>query len=383
MLASLLLALTLSAPALAQDDGDDDDIDLLEDDETDEEHQAREAEERARLQDADDMEDLLGDDEDIEALDDVELGEDAATEDLLGEEIEQDTIGGPGHDTAEIYRSMLARTADMIVDEEVIAWEGYLKKYPQSSFRDRIEQRTDELMDEMYSQRIRRDDPGRLDADQREILFSQGLLIENLNPRTRIQGGFEWGLPDYMNLMVDYEHQLRRDLSVHAGLRHRYTGWAFGPGVRWAFIKSARTKTIVALLADFQLNFDPFFLGLRPQVGVGRKFGALDLQLQAGVDVDTRAKAAPKAIGGLNATYYASDNIAGFLETSLYMGNLAWDQGDIFRFNLATFGLKFYPRVEPLDLGQVEINVGASVPYTSSYWMYHYGSIMGQVNYYL
>lgn len=357
-------------------DDDEDNVDL---NETEEQRKAREAAEAARrLQEADDV---GAEDEGIENLDDATIEDDGT--DLLGETIDKDQIGGEGQDNAKIYRRFQEKVEDYVIDEELVAWEGYLEDYPNTLFRDRIEKRMDELEARMYEERLDLDGPDRVDADKRDFAFSQALLLSSLNPRTRLQAGFEWGLPNYMNLFVDYEHQLQNDLAFHVGAGRRFTGWSLEGGVHWAFIKSARTKTIVALLGDVRLNTNPAFLGLRPQLAIGKKFGNLDLQAQGGVEIDSRGNAPMKGIGGANLSYRANDNISAFLETSLYMKSVNWQDGGSFRFNLATFGLKFYPLVGDLDLGQVEVNVGASVPYTANYWMYHYGSIMAQVNYYM
>ena len=88
-----------------------------------------------------------------------------------------------------------------------LLWEEYLETHNNSLFRDRIEVRVEALMEQMHAERIDRGSIG-VDAGKREIRFAQALLLDSLNPRTRFQGGFEWGLPDYINIMVDYEHQI-------------------------------------------------------------------------------------------------------------------------------------------------------------------------------
>ncbi|HEY5633121.1 MAG TPA: hypothetical protein VIT02_05130, partial [Burkholderiaceae bacterium] len=49
-----------------------------------------------------------------------------------------------------------------------------------------------------------------IDAMRQELDFAHPMQLENINPRTRLQVGFEWGIPDYMNLIGDYEHQFVR-----------------------------------------------------------------------------------------------------------------------------------------------------------------------------
>lgn len=377
-----LIPLGLAAPAsaLAEDD-------LLEDDDGLYEHEtdtdAEEEEEPApeRLQEADDLDAVEEPPLELDTFDDLDEEDDGT--DLLGEDAPQDRIGGPGEDTAEIYRAHQEKVQRYVPDEEIIAWEEYLEKYPNSVFRDRIEDRMEALLAGMYEERIDRPGDGRLDADQREIPFAQPLLLENINPSNRAQAGFEWGLPNYMNLFADYEHQLRRDFSVHAGIKRRYTGWSLEVGPRWAFVKSSRTQTIVAAIADIRLNTAPAFTAFRPQLAAGKKFGRLDVQAQAGLEIDTRRNSAPKVIGGANVTYSASDSVAVFGETSVFMKNLAWERGGSFRFNTLSFGMKFLPEVPGTKPKSLEVNFGASVPYSSNYLMYHFGSIMAQANYYL
>jgi hypothetical protein len=323
-----------------------------------------------------------GADDEIKIEGDEELDDkkDAKSiEDLLGEEVAPDKIGGPGQDNSEIYRKFAESARRETPDEEMLLWDKYLEKYPNSLFKERIEKRIDELA-EMYGKGS--EGPGRLDNDKREVDFAQALLLENINPRTRLQAGFEWGLPNYINMFADYEHQLRRDLSVHGGIGHAYTGWRIEAGVRYAIVKSSRTRTIFTAIGDIGLNTNPAFPVLRPQLAVGQKVGPVDLQLQAGVEIETRKYAGVRAIGGFNATYNASDAVGLFVESGVYMQSLSSEIGPMFfRFNNAAFGLKFWPGFGKMKPKQFEVNIGASVPYTANYWQFHYGSIMAQINY--
>lgn len=374
---SWLFAATLFVPTYAFAD------DLLEDDEdmqeSEEEKKAREAAEANRPKDADSIQDLLEDGEEIKALDSALDGEN--TTDLLGDSPESGPGAAAGQDTAAIYRDQQLQVADFAPDEELMAWDAYLERYPSTLFRERIDKRVEALNDLVYGEQIARGGPENLDANQQELPFAQGMGLEPLNPRTRLLAGFEWGLPSYMNLVLDYEKALKRDLSVHGGMRHRYTGWSFDGGVRYAVIKSVRTQSIVSLLGDVRFNANPAFAAVRPQIAAGKRFGDFDVQAQAGVEVETRPSAGVRVIGGANATYNASDILSMFAETQLYMGHLNWSEGP-FRFNLAGFGMKFYPKIEGIDHKDIEVQIGASVPYTSNYWRYHFGAIQSQVNYY-
>jgi len=367
--------------AAPDDDSGDDSDDLDLESETPEEKKAREEAEKSRLQEDDSL-DLLDDEDELEKVEDEEPTDENA-KDLLEGEIGKDVIGGEGEDNSTIFREAQTKFGRMIPDEEMIAWEGYLETYPNSLYKARIEKRTDELEKVLYEQLIETKEPERLDADKREILFAQGINMETLNPRTRAQFAFEWGLPDYMNLVGDYEYQVLRELSLHGGFRRRYTGWNFETGLRWAFIKSSRTKTLLVLITDFHFNMDPFFVGIRPQLGFGKKVGKLDLQAQLGVDLELRKHASPRLLGGVNATYHAADQVSLFVETTIHMRNFGATDFETFRFNLMTFGMKFYPDFQNMEKRSLEINVGANVPYTSAYWMFHFGAISAQVNYYL
>ena len=403
-LPALLLATFVAGPGVAfaqdGDDGDllDEDVDIFEDDgeeDLDWPDEDLEDLQDAELPDAgeDDSEGRIEEDDDLDTLGDEETDDGALDEfvedeedsfDLLDDEKEEEV--SVGSDTAQIYRDAQAAARQMAADEEVAAWEEYLATYPDTAFRQRIEDRIDSLMDSLYTTRI---DSGEVEVDalDEEIYLAQALLLENINPRSRLQAAFEWGLPSYINLVVDYEHALRRDLSVHAGVRRRYHGWSIEPGVRWAIIKSSRTQSIFTFIGDVHFNTNPAYPGIRPQLAYGKKFGKLDAQVQGGVDFEVRDPLGLRVIGGASATYLASNTVGMFLESSVHMKNFGWE-GGIFRFNVVTFGMKFFPGrraadgVDPQANRQSEVNVGASVPYTTNYWQYHYGSIMGQVNYY-
>jgi hypothetical protein len=356
---------------------DDDELDLEE--ETEEEKKAREEAEKNRLDDDDSL-DLLDDEEELDNLEEAPTEEN--TNDLLEAEIGKDSIGGEGEDNSTIFREAEAKFARMIPDEHMLAWERYLEEYPNSLYKDRIEKTMEELETILYEQLIDDREPDRLDADQRELEFASGFTIENLNPRSRAMFIFEWGLPDYMNLAGDYEHQIIRQLSIHAGFRRRFTGWNFETGARWALIKSSRTDMLLVFIGDFHFNLDPFFVGFRPQLGFGKKFGKLDVQIQAGVDLEMRGKASPRILTGINTTYHAAEQVSIFAETTLHMRNLTSKDFEPFRFNLISFGMIFYPQLKGAQHPKaLEINIGASIPYTSAYWMFHYGSIGAQVNY--
>lgn len=365
-----LLLLTLGVPAFAGD-GDDEDSsgdpldDLLDEDDDDDDDGA----DTKRFDSPDDLDE--GDDLDLDATDDPEGG------DILDEPIDAPTSA----DSAATYRKAQERVADLDPDEEVEVWERYLELYPETPFRTRIEKRIDELMSGLYGEHIG-GPSGPVDARVEEIKLAQGLLIENINPRTRIVAGFEWGLPAFLGLHAGYEHQLRRNLSVHGDLRGRYQGWNAEAGVRYALVKAERTQMLVTLIGDLHFNFQPAYLGIRPQVGVGKIFGdRLHVQAQTGVDLEVRGTPGLHWIGGANVTFMASKAVALFGETGWDVKNLTFSAGS-FRFNTAMVGMKFLPNMPNSEPGSLELNVGASIPYATQYWKFHFGSVMAQVNYY-
>jgi hypothetical protein len=383
----LVLALAaswLASPAFAQSADDDD----------------KEDSEEKKEQDLLDDDDVFGDEDDdlmiptverIESADQLlnldDAPEDEATEafrddeadtfDLLGDEATQ-IATGPGADTDQIYRAAVSRYGAMQPDEEAAAWEAYLAKYPNSAYKKRIDDRVTLLMEGMYGRVATAE--ASIDAQDREIGFAQALLLENIDPRTRLQAAFEWGIPTWFNLAADYEHALSRRFSLHGGIRRRYSGWSIEPGAHWALVKSSRTDTLVTVIGDLHLNTNPAFFGVRPQLALGKQVGKFDLQAQAGPDITFGAPSVGiGVVGGAAATFLASDTVALFLETALTTKGFAWE-GAPFQFDTATFGMKFFPTAK--DRRQDEINAGATVPYVARYWQYHFGSLAMQYSHY-
>ena len=319
--------------------------------------------------------------QELDKIDDKNGKASSATDDLLGADGKE--LSGDGRDTDSIYRDYLTKMKGLGLDEELESWERYLEKYPRTLYKDRVSERMSALESQLYAERI---DGGsvRVDADKKEVNLSQGLDLDNLNPRTRMQFGAAWGLPSYANVYFDYERQLRRNFSLHAGVRRRYTGARLEFGAHYAFIKSTRTQSVVGLIADLAFNTVPAYPVIRPQLGAGKKFGKkLDAQIQAGVEIDPRKNAAVRGIGGVNVTYRAAPTVGVFAESTFYMQNLKTAKGRlVYRFNTFNFGMKFYPKFKGMKPNAMEINLGASAPYTSNYWMYHFGAVNVQGVYY-
>jgi len=394
VLGALLLLLGPYASAQETDDEDDDDIEL--DDDIDESDDEPAPTPPPPPPPAEEDESQEGDEEfDEEQLDEYRDPAEEQT-DLLDEE----EVIPVSDDTEADFRAAESRRKKLGPDEEIEGWELYLAKYPNSAYRQRIETRIEQLMDELYTA-----DPSRAplvtgeDALRQEIDFAHPLQLENINPRSRLELGFEWGLPNYMNFIVDYEHQFQRELSLHGGIRRRYQGWNIEVGPRWAIVKSTRTQTILSVWVDGHMTTTPVYPGVRPQIAIGKIFGdKLHASIQAGPDFELRIDAPEtefqtKIVGGANFYYAASDRVGVFLEgyaNYKIVGSDGVVGGDgvpafptsTYRFNVASFGLKFYPGSDPMNRN-MEVNFGASIPFSQQYWQFHYGSIMGQFNYYL
>ncbi|MCO4747133.1 MAG: hypothetical protein KC912_20215 [Proteobacteria bacterium] len=367
----LLVALLLTAtPAigLAQDSEDDDlEIDLLGDDDESDESPGQ------RLDSADDIET----DFDESEADETELGEEHNADDLLdGEDTE-----ATGSDDAKIYKKAQERVEGMQADEETIFWERYLEVYPDSIFRDRIEKRTAALLDEVYDERI--STHVGVTAGAKSFRISQSLEGESVKPAQRLRFGFGWGLPNFINLMVDYEHPILDNLSIHGGIRNRYTGASIELGTHWAFYQSERTQTVVTLLGDLRVNANPAFIAARPQLAFGQRFGNLDFQVQQGFDLGLHDPIGFRLVGLGNVSYRLNNAVGIFAESSYEMKNLTWEDGGVFVFHVVSFGIKFYPSGGKVRDSQVEAMLGASAPVAHNYWGYHVGSIAGQGTYYM
>jgi len=367
----LMLGLATPDSAWAQDDDffDDEEEDDLFGDEDEEEPS-----EEDRLEDGDE---INFDDEDEEGFEDFTDDEEEGL-DLLGDD--QDAQKNDSGDDAGTYRRTQEAMANLPPDEEIAAWEEYLVTYAGTPYTDKINGRIQQLMDSLYTAGLDEPEGGEVDAMRQQLSFSQAMQLENINPRDRIQVGFEWGIPDHINLIFDYEHAFVRNFSAHFGVRNRYTGWNVETGVHWALVKSKRTDTLLTFIGDTHFNASPAFLGVRPQLAFGKRIGKLDLQAQGGIDLELQNPLGMRIIAGINGNFRATDTVGIFLESGVNMKNFSWE-GDVFMYNVATFGMKFFPKQENGAVSDdLEVNMGATVPYARQYWAYHYGSVMGQVN---
>ncbi len=133
-LAGLLMAAQLG---IAAADDDDFDLDLEEDSSKDERKKAPTTDPEGGDLDAD------PDDDEWLAPETEGGGEEIKFDEDFDDPGEDGTVKtrGPGEDTAEIYREALQDYERLSPDEEALAWERYLRKYPNSIFKSKIEKR--------------------------------------------------------------------------------------------------------------------------------------------------------------------------------------------------------------------------------------------------
>jgi hypothetical protein len=373
----LLLPLLFTGPVMAQDgisqdDEEDDDEDWFEDDdfETDFEDDVGEDEpEVERIEEGDEAYDDEGTDDFEIDFEDDEDDEDIF-EDDEEEEIAEDAIGGPGVDTAAIYRAFAADVKEFPPEEELIAWERYFDEHYKTLFRPRIDERMETLSSLLYGERIQDETATFVDAQDREIYISQPISLDSLDPRTRIRAGIEYGFPGYFSVMLDAEGQITREFSAHAGLRGRYTGVRLELGAKYALVKSARKDALLTVGLDLHLNTIPkAYPVVRPYLGGAKRFAIGNgLEVQGVVGAEWEVGRRIILVGGAHVYYRASDTVGIFAETSVYMQS-GVGKGP-YAFNLTTFGMRFIPGQVPMAL-----NMAANVPYLQNYWGYHYGSI--------
>lgn len=376
----------VTLPALAQDEDDFDFLDLEEEEEEEGEDEASEEGEDEASEEGED-----------EASEEDEFGFETAPEEEEEEDWEEDLfeleeddaidLDQEGVDDASIYRAKQEQVERLGPEEEAIEWERYLRQYPNSQFRSRIEARIERLTDELYSSTIQTEEMVE-EAGKAELYFAQPFNLENIDPRKKVRVGFEFGLPGYLAPIADFEWAFVRNLSAHFGVRGRYGGASFEPGVKWALVKSARTNTLLSLLADARVNLNPAYVGFRPQLGFGQRIklgqeAFMDAQLQAGTELVSYGIFSPRLVGGANVSIAPGDTVRFFFETSTYMKDLGWDQGGSFRFNTIGFGVKFLERNKTQQASRFEAGGGAIAPYSNNYWSFHSGAIGLDFNYYL
>jgi hypothetical protein len=357
-----VFGLSMSLPSFAQDDWLDDEEDK-----------------KDKRDDSEEDKIDLDEDPDEENIEENNSGDKLD----LGDDFDDVEIRGDGEDDADIYRKFREELDRLGPAEEAIEWQEYLMKYPNSIFRSAIEKRLEELEAELYDERIEDRYQTTVDDGQTEIKMTQPVLLHNIDPRQKLRIGFEMGLPSHFNLLLDYEHQLKRELSVHGGIRNGVTGWTFEPGVKYALIKSSRLQMLTTGNFDLILGTN---IGFRPMVGWSKRFilpqdVELETMAQVGSEIILSPSIDPRLQGGFQIAVAPNHTIKFFLETMVYMKDLTWDDGDAFAFNSLTFGLKFFDQ-KPSKDDVFEVGLGASAPYYYKYWRQHYGAVTGDVNLY-
>ncbi len=339
---------------------------------------------------------IQDDDKAEEESEDLDFSDESEEELDFGDETEQETLKprGPGEDTAQLYRDFQKKQAEVTPDEELIAWEAYLKKYPKSLFRERIETRTEELSALLFGERVPGSDRGgqREAAADRELNFTNPLQFSSADPRSRIGATVEIGIPNWASPHLDAEFQVLRELSVHAGLKQDVTGLGVVLGGKYAIIKSARTHTVLSGALDFDLNSSPTFPKLRPAVRFGQELPflqGLHLQAEIGVTAELRDPAGLRYFYGINAELRANEVVYAFAETSGTIKYLGADEFSAFNFMVVSFGMKFVPTKGGMpmvtakkngpfilhDSKPVVIILGANIPYSHKYWGFYQGSV--------
>lgn len=374
----LVGALAVSTAALAQDEDDfsTDDEFIFED--GGDEPPADEDEEADGEEDKDDDggEDDRAEppppppDEDFDFEDEVDDEGNLLEDDLFedDEELGGEEILPPGTDTEPIYRAQVAQMEGLAADEEVLAWELYLEEYPNSVFRDLIQQRVDALMKEQFSRRIRRDDPSGKAPRDAEILMVTPSRMVPLNPRTqaRVHLQFGFGVGTFVGGVLDFEYALLRNVSVHGGFTGRLDGWGLEFGSRYAFVKSTKDQLVASLIGDFRVNFQRLGFQARPQIGFGKIVGPAQILATVGAQFGSRAYEPVQVIGGVHVGVRVAKPVGIFVESEFAVSNLTRPQG-VFAFATVALGLKFYPPIKNQPMDVLELGANGRMPVATKY----------------
>lgn len=337
-----------------------------------------------------------GDTEDEKDPDGLDFSEDDSADPGIDfkDETEQETVQAraPGEDTAQLYRDMQKKVSGMNPDEEQIAWETYLNKYPKSLFRDRIELRMEELSNLMFGERVEGSDRGSggvKDAAKRELNFATPMSQVSVDTRTKFTAGIELGLPNWFGGHLDAEYAILRNLSVHGGLGRGFAGGEIKIGGKYDLIKSTRTGTILVGGLDLGVNMSPSFVGVTPMVGFGQRIkvlDGLDLQLVAAAPIELRQPIQPRVFGGFHAELHANETVSVFLGANTDWKYFGGDDGiNTFTFLTGQLGLKFTAmKGKGVDgKNRMLVDVGANAPFAHSYWGFYRGAIDIGGEYYL
>lgn len=300
------------------------------------------------------------------------------------DEFEDSDADGPGAEAAtEAFRRLSTRLTEATAEERLAGWSGYLEEYPDTPFRDQVEKEMKAAEAELYGEGIETEQAAV--RDKRGIPFPEGATLENLNPATRVHVGFDWGIPNWINLIGDVEYAFHPQVSAHFALRKRLTGWSIEAGPRAALLKLDDPGLIVSVAADLHLGVDPALVGVRPLLMVGwRPIDSLYVQVQGGPDFEGISGAwGTRARFGGNVTWRAARPVAMFIEELSEMKYFAWP-GGTFQLHLVMFGMRFYPGPkEPKREDAADVLIGGGVPLMFNYWNVHNGSASVQAFSYL
>ncbi len=324
--------------------------------------------------------------------DDIDFSDGDEPEINFKDDSDQETVAerGPGEDTAQLYRDLQKQVREMNPDEEQIAWENYLRKYPNSLFRDRIELRMEELSNLMFGERVEGSDQGDntvKDAADREINFATPMAQPSVDTRSKFTAGIELGLPNWFGGKVDAEWAIRRNFSVHGGLGRGFSGGEINLGAKYALIKSSRTRTILTGGLDATVNMGPAFLAIDPMIMFGQRLDVaqgLDLQLAVSMPLEFRSPLIPRLYGGFNAELHANEIVSIFLAANLDTKYISSDDVNNFKFYTAQLGLKF-TAIKPkgVDGSKLLVDLAANVPVAHAYWGFYRGAVNIGGEYYL
>jgi len=304
--------------------------------------------------------------------DDIDFFDDESGEDLLGDDAPENR--SEGSDTASDFRDTKAMLDSLSADERLQGWEDYLGRFPSSNFLEQISREIVAAESEMYGEGIGSEITQRV--GHRGVKLPEMVQTENLNPATRLRAGFEFGLPDWLNLMADFEYALMDNLSVHGGMRKRISGWSLDMGPRYALVKDDNLGLLVTVMADFHFNVDPGYYGVRPGAGAAyRVMDKLWLQAQGNVELEViEGYAASRYQASGAAHFRANDAVALYVEGAYNSKFLNWPGGN-FRFHTTTFGMRFYPGAKRDDWnGSSEVVLGGTVPVSYQFWDRHLGA---------
>ncbi len=310
------------------------------------------------------------------------------------DEQEDGRIDADGSDSARTFRAAEERIERLPTDEQILAWEAYLKKYPATGYGKEIGDKIEDLQNRQYEEKIvTRQDVE--DAGRQELIFAQPIGMPNVNPRTRAQVGITFGFPSYIAADLDFEYAFLRSVSAHIGVQGRYTGWNLETGARWAFVKSSRQQLVATLVADFGMQLGQRieadatndsvvgnslqFVG-RPQIAVGKIIGPVQVLVSAGTELLSRAQSTPAILGGVHVSGRVAPPLAVFGELSVYARELD-RQGGAFVFNTLNVGLRFYPMSARKPSDPLEVSMSGDLPVTKAYYEPFLGGVTAQATY--